>query len=107
MSEFHFSLRVPAPERQEKLLEVQLLAAVRDINNFVRMPLLQPVLKRGQIRGGVIKPAIALLDQSRIRLPFTVAIDQEWIFLGRQCAVAEDGFGSFALPRDAQRSEER
>src|SRR5690349_19009726 len=36
---------MPATEDGKELLEMQLLAAVGDINNFIRLPLFEPVLE--------------------------------------------------------------
>src|SRR5438309_1452415 len=92
---------MPAAESVEELLKVKLLAAIGDVNNFLRTPGLEPVINRREIGRRVIKSAITLLNQLWIRLPFTIAIDQERIFLGWQFAIAEHALRAFAFARYA------
>ena len=91
------ALRMPAPERREQLLEVQLLAAVGDVDDLVGVPGFQPVGQRGQVGGGVIEAAVALLDDERIGSPLAFLVDEERVVLGRHGAVEEDGAGASAL----------
>ena len=50
-----FGLRMPAAEGGEQLPEMELLAAVGDIDDFVRAPGFEPVGQRRQVGGGVVE----------------------------------------------------
>ena len=57
---------LPACEGGENLLEMQLLPAVGDVNDFVRLPGFEPVSQRRQIGRRVIETAVALADERGI-----------------------------------------
>ena len=74
----------------EDLLEVQLLARVRHINDLIRMPLVDPVFQCRHIGRAVQKRAIGFLDdQWRGGLEFRIVLE-------------EDANRALALPGDAE-----
>ena len=75
-------LRMPAAERRKHLAKMKLLAAVRDVNNLVGVPVLRPVLKRREIRRGIVKSAILLLDNEWIRNPFAFFVHKKGVRFG-------------------------
>ena len=103
MRELHLvgQFRMPAAKRGEQLLKVQLLAAIGDIDDLLRLPGFEPVGNGRQIGRGVVETAVAFLDELRIGLPFAVALNEKRVFLGRQRTVAEDALRAFAFAGDA------
>ena len=85
---FDFGLGVPAAEDGEELLEMELLAGVGDIDDLVGVPGLQPVGQGGEVGGGVVEGAVALLDQGGV-------------FLQLRDVLEEDGHRAFALAGNA------
>src|ERR1035441_9735023 len=88
---------MPAPKRSEQLPEVQLLAAIGDVDDFVRLPGFEAVPQSRQISGGVIEAAIALLNDKRIGHPLALFMDEEGVVLRRAGAIREDGTGAAGL----------
>src|ERR1039458_1142977 len=88
---------MPPPERSKQLPEVQLLAAICDVDDLVRVPGFEPVPQGSQIGAGVIETAIALLNDKRIGHPLTLFVNEEGVVLRRAGAVGEDGTGAAAL----------
>src|ERR1039457_6423029 len=88
---------MPAPKRSEQLPEVQLLTAIGDVDDLVRVPGFEAVPQSRQISGGVIETAIALLNDKRVGHPLTLFMDEEGVVLRRAGAVGEDGAGAAAL----------
>ena len=48
MSQFHLRIRLPSVEHGEQLLEMELLAGIRDIDDLVGAPGLQAVRQGGK-----------------------------------------------------------
>ena len=57
---------MPAAKGSEDLFEVELLPAVGHVNNFRGLPGLQSIPKRRQVSGGVVKAAVALLNDGGV-----------------------------------------
>src|SRR5436190_14576263 len=92
MGKFYFGLGLPAAERGKELLEMQLLPAICDVDDFVRMPILQAVGYGSQISRRVIESAVALLNQGRPPLELRIIFK-------------EDSNGAFALLRQSFRAK--
>jgi len=101
MREFDPRLRMPAAKGGKNLFELKLLAAVGNINDFVRVPGLETMLQRGQIGCGVIETAVAFLNLTRIGRPGAVLMNQERVLLRRQSAVGKNANRALAFARDA------
>ena len=84
MGEFDFRLRMPAAEDSKDLFEVKLLAAVGDVNDFIRAPGFETIRQRGQIGRGIIETAVAFLNQTRVGRPRAVLVNQERVLFRRQ-----------------------
>src|SRR6187549_185867 len=61
---------MPARKNGEELLEMKLLAPIRNVYDFVRMPRFQAILQRREVGGGVIGCSVALLNQGGLELQF-------------------------------------
>ena len=77
MGQPHGGFRAPAPEGREELLEVELLPGVGDVDDFVGLPGLEPVGQGGEVGGGVVVAAVALLDQGRMRLQGGQVVEED------------------------------
>src|ERR1017187_8947568 len=88
---------MPAPERGEQLPEVELLAAIGDVDDLVGVPGFDAVRQGSQIGGGVIETTVALLNDERTRDPLSLFMDEEGVVLGRDGTVGEDGAGAATL----------
>jgi len=67
---------MPAPKNREELLEVKLLPSIRHVNDLIRIPCMHSMLERGEISRGVIRRAIALLDERGVRLQLRQVIEE-------------------------------
>ena len=105
MRQLDFGLRMPATEHGENLFEVELLASIGDVNDFVRMPGFEPMRQRGQIGRGVVEGAVALLNQTRIGRPLALLVNQERVLSRWRRTVRENADGAFAFARDAFRPQ--
>src|SRR5262245_13906393 len=76
---------MPLRKGRKKLFEMELLTAVRNVNDLVGMPGFQTILERGEIGCCVIGRPITLLNQCRVSF-------QLWLI------VKEYNDGTFALP---------
>src|SRR5437879_438433 len=81
---------MPAAENGEKLLEMELLAAIGNIDHLVGAPGFEPVLQGRKVGGGVIEGTIAFSDEGGIlfELREISKKDREGAF-----AFAGDAFG--------------
>ena len=68
--------RLPFAKRGKKLLEMQLLAAVGDVNDFIRLPGFHPVSQRRQIGCRIIKAAVAFTNQRRVLLQLRIVVEE-------------------------------
>ena len=93
-------VRFPAREDEEQLFEMPGLAVVHDINDFIRRPRFEPVINCRQVGGGVVETAVTLADERGIGDPLAIAVDEKWIFLRRQRAIAEYADRAFAFARN-------
>src|SRR6185436_18226797 len=67
---------LPLAEHGEKLLKVQLLPTIRDINDFMWPPRLQPVSQRSQVGRSVVEPSIAFADERGLDLELRVVLEE-------------------------------
>ena len=91
---------LPFAERGEELLEMQLLPAVGDVNDFVRLPGFEPVFQRRQIGGRVIESAVAFADERRMRLQLRNIVEEN---RHRAFAFPGDAFGQQFVHQRFQR----
>src|ERR1051325_9463664 len=83
---------MPAAENGEKLLEMELLAAIGNIDHFVGTPGFEPVLQGGEVGGGVIEGTVAFSDEGGILFELRNIIEK-------------DSQRAFTFPGDAFRLE--
>ncbi len=96
---------VPALEDVEDLAEVELLAAVGDVEDGVWLPGFEAELEGGEVGGGVVGGAIAFEDEAGVGGPLSVALDEEGVVFGGQGMVREDAEGAFAFDGEAAEAE--
>src|ERR1017187_4299065 len=92
---------MPALERGKELTEVQLLAAIGDVDDLSGLPGIDAVRQGGQVRAGVVEPAVALLNDKRVRNPLAFFMDEKRVVLGRHGTIREDDKGPAALGGNA------
>ena len=92
MGEFDSGIGLPAAEGGEELLEMELLAAVGDVDDFVgdavAASAFHAELERGEIGGCVVECAVAFLDEGGAAFEVGNVVE-------------EDGDGAFALAGQA------
>src|ERR1051325_4570596 len=76
---------------------MELLRTASHVENFVWMPVFNPIRESGEIGSGIVESAITLLDDGRIRLPLAVLLFQERIAFWRERAVRKNADGPRAF----------
>ena len=70
----HVGAGLPARESGEELAKMELLAPVRDVNDFVGTPGFDTECEGSQVGGGVIESAIGFLNDERVGSPVAVLL---------------------------------